>query len=727
MKKWLLKVMPFVLGFIPNMKLDGKEKLELSEDDRAKLDKESGIDGFADSFMKAYNQHMVVDAEEAKRAFDGFMAEFNKAGVGVEAAEEHEEEEVAADAVPKADAENQSSMINSLIKAGQQLISANKENKRQLEVLKKEPEPDAPETIPAASQTPLQKVKHSNTHLFASGHEYDSLDRPWNRRVVDSQNTGAPLQGATVWDKVNIDKLNTDLGAYARRNSSEIMSMILDGYDIPSHWNIVTNVQDQYVFTSIITGEITQGFKKDWLPKNKQRFVPVINKIFDKQIDITWEPSELKSIEKNWLNMFFNEGSTPYKMSFARYLLSEIMKKARKEDKINLFKGVHFDTALLPTGTPGSFMNAMNGFLKLISVHRNSSYRAHDLADITPINAYDVIQDWVENKLPLDVRNMPGLVLGLGNDILRWYKEGHKAKYGTNTDYSELGNHVYEFSNISFVKHAQLEGTGFVYLTTDDNIGIMVDVPGEESILEIEKLKRAIHAFSDYKHGVYFKAFGAKVDPNAPLDFEDQLFFSNNVELLNDVYVPVVANDATPSVKDHHALLVGSNNSSPTDITKLDDVVAGQTYILRGNSDTNQSTVKNNANIFLSGGDFALGNGDEIVLIGLAGEKVIEYSRTEAGTVPTPTKVTLTDGATTADAEDGTHFITSSNTNATALTNITNAVVGEVYTIEGGSDTNSTTIASSGNFLLSAAFTAGAGNFLKVKYNGAKFIEIERG
>ena len=606
------------------------------------------------------------------------------------------------------------------------ILSENKELKGQLETMKNKSEEDEPEIIPAGTTTQT-KVKHSKTHLFGSGHGYDSLDRPWNKRVIDSIKKGISVSGSTVWDKVNIDKLNSDLQDYSRRNSAEIMSMILDGYDVPAHWPIVSNVQDQYVFSSIATGEITQAFKKSWLPKNKQRFVPVINKIFDKQIDIEWQASELKSIEKSWLNMFFNEGSTPYKMSFARYLLGEILKRARKEDKINMFKGVYSDPANLPAGTAGSFLNAMDGFLKLILKHRGVDYLPHDVEPLTPINTYTVLQTWFENQVPIDVRNMPNLKLGLGNDALRHYHESREQLKGTNTDYSATSLTLEKFPNVEFVGHAQLEGTGFFYLTTEDNIGIMVDRPGEESLLTIETTRREIHVFADYKHGLFFKAFGAKVDPNADLDYEDQIFFSNNVELLNDTYVPVAAGDATPSVAENHALVIGENNTAAVNITKLDDIVEGKTYVLRGNSDTTPSTLVNNANNVLDGGDFELGNGDEIVLIGISGDRVIEFSRTEAGSVAEPEKVALAADATTADAANGTIFVTAANAGATVLTNIENAIAGEEYTIEGGSDTNSTTIANGGNFLLGAAFTAGLGAFLKVKYNGSKFIEVARG
>lgn len=721
-----MKVLPFVVGFLPGYDFEAKEKIELSQEDMDKLDQESGIEGFAEAFMKTYNEEYAVDKAASNKAFDDFMAEFNKSKPAVESAAEDEEDEEAAE-IPKADDSSTNAKLNQVIKAANKLIRGNEKLAAENEKLKKLPEPDVPEAKIPGKDVKSEAVKHSKTHLFGSNQSYDSLERPWNQRVIDSLEKGHMIKGATTWDKVNIDKLNSDLGAYARRNSSEIMSMILDGYDVPEHWSIVTNVQDEYIFSSIATGEITQAFKKSWLPKNKQRFVPVKNKIFDKQIDITWAASELKSIEKSWLNMFFNEGSTPYKMSFARYLLSEILKRARKEDKINMFKGVYFDPENLPDGVAGSFLNAMDGFLKLVSDHRSVDYKAHTLAEITPLNAYDVIQDWIENKIPIDVRNMPGLKLGCGNDVHRWYVESRELKKGTNTNYSENGMTVEKFPNIEFTMHPQLEGTGFIYLTREDNIGIMVDVPGEESLLTVEMDKREINAFADYKHGVFFKAFGAKVDPNAALDYEDQIFFSNDVQLLNDTYVPVESNDATPSVADHHALTIGANNTAATDITALDGVVEGTYYYLRGNSDSNVSTVKDNANIHLIDGDFALNNGNEIILVGLAGGEVIEYSRTTAGETAAPEKVQLAADATTADADNGTWFITQANTGATALTDILNAITGETYTIEGGNSTNATTIADGGNFHLTAAFTANLGAYLKVRYNGSKFVEVDRG
>jgi hypothetical protein len=85
--------------------------------------------------------------------------------------------------------------------------------------------------------------------------------------------------------------------------------------------------------------------------------------------------------------------------------------------------------------------------------------------------------------------------------------------------------------------------------------------------------------------------------------------------------------------------------------------------------------------------------------------------------------------ATTADAAKGPVFRTSAaNTKATALTDITGAKTGVVYIIESGGGSHATTVAKSGKFDgLTAAWTpTAAGDYLKVYWNGEKFVEASR-
>lgn len=60
---------------------------------------------------------------------------------------------------------------------------------------------------------------------------------------------------------------------------------------------------------------------------------------------------------------------------------------------------------------------------------------------------------------------------------------------------------------------------------------------------------------------------------------------------------------------------------------------------------------------------------------------------------------------TTPDVSTGDVFTTTANTVATAITDLDNPRVGSIIHLIGGSATNATTIADSGNFTLSAAIT----------------------
>lgn len=715
---------PFIFAFL-NVKLEDNvkngEKLELSEEQKQKLDAAAKIEGFAEKFMNDFNTELEAggDNAEAIAAIEAYMnTSEEEEEEGAEASEEGEGKTGASEEGEK----TASSLVKKLLSRTAKLEGTVKQLTEDNEKLANLPEGDEQVEKIKASAMKQNKVAHSKTHLFAKNDApWNAFEgRPWNQAARDGK-----LSADTAWGPADISRINEDLGAYARKNAEDIFSLLMDGLSIPKHWGLISGVTDEAIMLQIVTGDITQGFKSQWLPKNNQRFEPIKNKIFDIQIDASWTVTQLKAIERSYLQQYFAKTSSPFKEDFVAFLMKEIVKKARKEDKIAVFKGVHYQTPETAT-VPGRFINKMDGMVKTLAKHRDVYYKSHKLGKPTDENIYDYINNWVK-ALPYDVRTQP-LVLELSD---YWHKAYHNARErakGTNNDYQRNESFVEQYPNIVFSPVAQLEGQDFMYIYFDQQLGIMMNKPGEESMITMERRKRNIDAYADYKLGVFVKALGAtKADGSGPLGYEHQVFFSNDVEVLQDVYIPAEANDATPSVKDHNALIIGSTNTAAVNITKIDDVKEGQYVYLYGDSDTNVSTVKNGTNILLDGGDFALNNGNLIKLRGLAGGKVIEISRTLANEEPQVEEVLLAADATTADAVDGNVFVTQDNTAATELTNIENAVAGEKYTLKGGSSVNATTVANGGNFFLSAAMTLNEGTFLTVEFNGTKFVEFARG
>jgi hypothetical protein len=116
-----------------------------------------------------------------------------------------------------------------------------------------------------------------------------------------------------------------------------------------------------------------------------------------------------------------------------------------------------------------------------------------------------------------------------------------------------------------------------------------------------------------------------------------------------------------------------------------------------------------------SSGDVGIGTASPNGLLHLNGGMFIQDTVTIAVDDATP------------DVSGGNIFTTSANTGATAITDLDTPQVGQIVYIVGGSDTNSSTIADSGNFALSAAFTASLDDVLVLFVQADNdYIELSR-
>lgn len=687
-----------------------ENKVSLS-DDQKQLLKEAGGDDFLEKFIDAANKDLanaeaLNDAKgELAQARTQLKALLAESGIDLLDAQEEEEEH---EEGTEANAELQS-LITKLQSKVLKLEGA-------VRTLASQPEADVP-LIPNTSAN--MKIVHSKTHLFGSGKSFDAFEgRPWNKRAAGLGT------GATEWTGINIDKINDDFGAYWREERDEVLSILRDYRGLPAHWGVISNVDDQITYAAMLTGEVTQARKKAWLPKNQNKFIPMKGQVYPVQIDLEWEGFELQKMETSWMNRWNKEGSQPYKMSFVRFLLVSILEKAREEDKIVLINGIHVPTADDET-VAQSFMYRGKGLLKLFQEQINKTYKAFHMGVPTSANIVDYVKEMGE-RIPAEIRTAPGLHLYMSPSWIRKYNERRKVEDGLMPTYTPGETTVEGFPNIMLTQLDYLEGSDFMFITTRDNISILQNIKAEESLLKVDMLKRNIYIYGDYKTGILVHAFGMQWEEGTPQDYRNQLVWSNDAPILNNVYAPIPANDATPSAANHNWLQTGINTGA-TAITDIDDVEVGQYVVIRGNTGT-ASTIADSGAFDLDGA-ITLSENVEITLYKKAAAGNGRFVEIERSTLNTENEefVVLAPGATTADAADGHLFLTSANAGATAFTNIANAIPGEVYTIRGGSSTNATTIAASGNFSrISASISLAAGNELVVQFNGSKFVELSR-
>ena len=556
----------------------------------------------------------------------------------------------------------------------QAIAKKNNEQAAQIQKLIADPEGDVPSAI---IQGNSKKITHSASHLFGSTKAYDAFEeRNWNARAA-----GLTTAATNFTDQPTVQKLNNDLDLYFRENPEELKSLHRDNFGLPAFWNKRTKVDDKVADATIATAEISQARKLPWLPKNRQIIKPEEGQIFPIQIDIEYVGYFLQKIEASWLNMMNKEGSQPYKTSFVRFLVSEIDKKARQEDRIATIKGVYVETPEDAT-TPGRFINRQNGLLYLAQQARDvtKKYRPFDLGMPTPTNIVDYVDNFIK-QLPYDVRTQQGLVLYLSDFWLKAYKRRSETLFGGNNDYTGYPTNPKDYNNIKFEVLVDMEGSDFMFMTFDDNIEVLENIPAEKSMYHFEYLKRMVYIWADYKMGVRFLHIGNPVVEGDPLEFSVQTVWSNTAPVFpKDFFVPV-NDDATGKVKVNFKNLYVTKDWA-TDITEFTNTTPGTIIKIKG--DTQLAAVKNvvdGAKVDLvANASFNLKSGGTLTLYVNADGSVKELSRTVAPETNVVADVDF--DAVTIDANLGTTFRFIGTATKT-ITAIQNGVEGKTIRIYG--------------------------------------------
>lgn len=601
----------------------------------------------------------------------------------------------------------------------QAIAKKNNEQAAQIQKLIADPEGDVPSAI---IQGNGKKITHSASHLFGSTKAYDAFEeRNWNARAA-----GLTTAATNFTDQPTVQKLNNDLDLYFRENPEELKSLHRDNFGLPAFWNKRTKVDDKVADATIATAEISQARKLPWLPKNRQIIKPEEGQIFPIQIDIEYVGYFLQKIEASWLNMMNKEGSQPYKTSFVRFLVSEIDKKARQEDRIATIKGVYVETPENAT-TPGRFINRQNGLLYLAQQARDvtKKYRPFDLGMPTPTNIVDYVDNFIK-QLPYDVRTQQGLVLYLSDFWLKAYKRRSETLFGGNNDYTGYPTNPKDYNNIKFEVLVDMEGSDFMFMTFDDNIEVLENIPAEKSMYHFEYLKRMIYIWADYKMGVRFLHIGNPVVPGDPLEFSVQTVWSNTAPVFPaDFFVPV-NDDATGKVKVNFKNLYVTKDWA-TDITEFTNTTPGTIIKIKG--DTQLTAVKNvvdGAKVDLAGNvAFNLKSGGTLTLYVNADGTVKELSRTAAPETTVVSDVNF--DTATVDANLGNIF-RYNGTATKAITGIQNGVEGKTIKIF-GTDTASVdvTFSDTGNInVASAATLLDATDYLQLTLVDGVWIETGR-
>lgn len=574
------------------------------------------------------------------------------------------------------------------------------EQKQQIQAMSQQPEADevmkkfsgSAKNVAAAALI----LASTATHLFGVEKTEFSRNSPWNQRAA------LELQGKTAGvtdfsDAGTVANLNADLKAYYTKNPEVLRDLKKDRFGLPAFWPKRFNVVNEITDAVIDVANVTQGRKPEWSPNpdffidaEKRRNYPV-------QIDVEFEGYQLQQFESAWINTLFDmDGSSPYKHSFVAYLIKKIDEQARLEDRISSINGVY---VFKPKGikAKGYFLNRQNGLRYQLWRMRDLDKKVisfkSSLGALTFANAYDYFNEFAQS-LPNNVRTQTGQKIYVSQQLLNAYQAGYKLANGLHQDYK--GNdlsYIEGYTNLQFVVLTDLEGSKVFFMTDENNIEILENVPNEKSIYRFEYLKRVTYVHADYYQSAAFVFGGFKLPANSPFLGQAQYVWMNDEPLFSpDFKVPMYGAPMSGTVAIDF-------NRIKTDINLLSDVISvssvlteGQIVQIEGNTAqlTNallkKSTTPNGGNLDLAS-DFNPKLGGTLTLVRTAtGFK--ELSRTSAPAPVSSTAASFT--GTTIDAATGSEFKYAGTSSAT-LTDILNGVEGSEVKLYGQA-TNTLTV-----------------------------------
>jgi len=699
----------FMLAFFKMDSLIEDGKLNLTESQLQQLQDTLGEKVVLSTLVDAMNKELA-DAAKDDEGKDQQLVDLKK-----EAMDMLRAHGLSAEEAEEAASKPQGSEDPDLKKLLSGLIDHNKKTDKMIEKLMKEPEGDDP--LAKGTGKNLKNM-HSATHFLGTGHAYDAFeDRPWNQAaagIIKNFDTGAIT-------KVEVQKLNDDADLYVREVNAELNSLERDNFGLPPFWNVRTNIVDKVADGNIVSGEVSQARKKNWLPKGKQMIQPEESQIYPVNIDLEFLGYNLQDLLTSWISNYNKEGSQAYKLSFVRYLITELMKKARQEDRKVSINGVYVKTPENST-VAGRAINRSEGILVKLwrAYFIDQKFKIANVGVPTIANIVDYVPAVIENNLKEEDKNQEGLVFYLSKSWLRKYKSRKRELYGldnnfTADDVMEIEN----YPNIRFYALRDLEGSDFMFITDDNNIELMENIPGEKSLLHFEMLKRIMYIFGDYKFGVRFKHIGTKVKAGDPAEFKVQTVWANMPPYIHDTFTQIFDDTTGEVTLPYSNIQVASNWA--TNITDIKGTYAGQIVKIKGDTAATGNVVAS-GNMTLASA-FALSSGGTLTLRVNSNATLSEVKRTTAPEVNTADDATYVDSI---DAAQGSDFIFAGSANA-ILDELLNGFEGQEIKVNGGAGGTVTINDVSGIIEVGseAVLANAADNITFVKIDGV-FTEVAR-
>jgi len=553
--------------------------------------------------------------------------------------------------------------------------------------------------------------------------------RPYNQRA---RAVLLAKQGISVMVPISADAsvdfaaLEADLGAYYRQNRSQQMNSFVSA--LPNQEKIFpleSGIQDREVITNMFMGEFSQADSSDDsefenVVKGKYEIQPEEIRMYG--IMFAHNFKGMKRLEKQWIGYLNREGSSSIKISFIEYILQETAKVLQNEREQRRMNGVRKNPI---ANVPGKALEGATGLYRYMGDKINDLVvKPFALGDITAANIGDKIRIGTK-MIPQVLKDSGRIALYIPQGMLDEYHAYLESHFGLNQNYQANLMTVKEYPQVKLIPVLNCANHRRLIWTLEGNIKCFEDQPGEMTNFRILIKEFGVSVISQWKEGMGAILTGKKWARAQDMDYDHQFLFCSDKDLAADEFLPFEQDVTTPSALFHSSLVSVANTALKT-ITDILDVTVGTSVTLKNGSDNFGIAIAKTGNFdqIISAWNPAIG--DTITLMKRQDGKFIEISRAASGSAA----MVFTANATTPSLTGGVEFQVGTNTGVTAIADLTDGVIGTVYTIHGnGAGANVSTIAANNaEILVTGLMTFNTGTYLKVVLRAdGKYQEVARG
>ena len=377
---------------------------------------------------------------------------------------------------------------------------------------------------------------------------------------------------------------------YVIRRQDALIAHVLKARDLTQFFPIRYGIQDHDLDFNTFFDEVSQGWQEGEVWKGGMKLENEMGHVDDAMIKMKFGP--MKKLERMYIGYLNKEGSDPIKWSLIEYCIVNTLETAQVEQNKRRIRGIY---ATPEKGVPSHFLNASTGLIyTLIRYYHENKILLHDdvtYRSYTKENMVDAVKEFVADIIEKCTEDMDldQHVIYLNNLHQTWWKEGCRARYGKDLDFTGPDSYLNVVPDTTLhIKWLPYLGQScLMFLDIPGNIQFLEYIPGEMMAFKAKDDMEMVKCWSTWKEGTAAAFLGRRFKTHEELvenNYEWQQIFMNKPSV--DVAVDATVIDAKKGFWQ-----VTSENTKATAITDIKHAKAGIGYLIECGSKTNASTI----------------------------------------------------------------------------------------------------------------------------------------